>query len=178
MPPRSPNSTLSIDVFELARVGGEVVGALSLADLHRMLPSLASGEGEVTFRYVGLMDEQGRPAGTLTVSATVQLDCDRCTKPVAVPLFSEARYYFVATAAELGRIPVDEVDEEPLLGSKRFDLATLIEDDAILALPMSPRHTACNSESAALLGPAGGDGQAQERPRPFAALSQLKPRRT
>ncbi len=178
MPPRSLDSALSIDVFELARVGGEVVGALSLADLHRLLPSLTSPEGELTFRYVGHMDEQGRPAGTLSVSATVQLECDRCTTPVAVPLISEVRYYFVATAAELGRIPVEEVDEEPLLGSKRFDLATLIEDDAILALPMSPRHPVCNGEPSGVVGPAGGDGQAQERPRPFAALAQLKPRRT
>ena len=174
----SADLPLLIDVFELARVGGEVVGALALADLHRVLPSLASGEGEVQYRYVGRRDEHGRPAGALQVKATVQLVCDRCTQPVAVPLASAAHYYFVATEAELGRIPVDEADDEPLLGSTRFSLLTRIEDDAILALPMSPRHAHCDHAQLAVdPGAADADSVARERPHPFAALAKLKPRR-
>jgi hypothetical protein len=56
---------LIIDVFELARLGGEAAGALPVANLRRLLPSLASNEGELHFRYRGYLDNQGRPAGTL-----------------------------------------------------------------------------------------------------------------
>jgi len=180
MPTPSADTKLLIDVFERARTGGEAGGTLPIADLRRLLPSLASKEGEVQFRYRGYVDDQGRPAGTLSLAATVQLICDRCAQPVAVPLVSQARYYFVASEAELGRIPVDESDEEPLLGSARFSLLTLIEDDAILALPMSPRHVSCESRPALEPGAAGrkgAEGDAEERPRPFAALAKLKPRR-
>jgi uncharacterized protein len=176
MPPSSAASVLVIDVFELARLGGEAAGALPVANLPRLLPSLASNEGELQFRYRGYRDDQGRPAGMLELTATVQLVCDRCMHPVALPLFSKSQYYFVATEADLARIPVDESDEEPLLGSARFDLVTLIEDDAILALPMSPRHATCD-DTVSPDGPVGADGVAQERPHPFAALAKLKPRR-
>jgi uncharacterized protein len=178
MPPLSAAIPLIIDVFELARLGDEAAGALPVANLRRLLPSLASNEGELHFRYRGYLDNQGRPAGTLEFETTVQLVCDRCTNPVALPLISKAQYYFVATEAELARIPVDESDEEPLLGSTRFDLVTLIEDDAILALPMSPRHAACDFAPAVDAdGVEGADGAARERPHPFAALAKLKPRR-
>lgn len=178
MATRSAASPLLIDVFQAARQGDAIEGALSLSAMQRLRPSLTSDEGEVRYRYVGCKDALGRPAGALTVSATVQLVCDRCSRPVDVQLTNEANYYFVATESELGRIPVDEADEEPLLGSMRFDLASLIEDDAILALPMSPRHDVCGPGLVTAPRETDDGEGAETRRHPFADLAKLKPRQT
>jgi uncharacterized protein len=44
-------------------------------------------------------------------------------------------------------LPIDDAPDEPLLGSRRFDVAALVEEQAILALPISPRHAACTAPS-------------------------------
>jgi uncharacterized protein len=102
--------------------------------------------------------------------------------PVLLPVSLQSSFFFVQTEAELARIPVDDTDDEPLLGSRRFDLDELVEDELILALPISPRHADCRSTAGASDGDAGeggvtapdlGDG----RPSPFAVLAGLKPRR-
>jgi len=164
-----------IDVFELARSGGSVAGVAALARMARLLPSLADDAGELRFALRGFTDERGRPAAELELEGAVTLACDRCAKPVRHTLSSRARYYFVRSEQELARIAIDETAEEPLLGSARFDLQQLLEDEAILALPMSPRHSGC--------APQPGRSAARESeppgaPHPFAELARaLKARR-
>jgi len=167
-----------IDVFELARVAATVQGSLPLARMARLRPSLAVSDGDLAFAYRGRTDERGRPAGQLTFRGQVAQTCDRCGAPVVHELAGETHYYFVRTEAELGRIPVDESEEEPLLGSPRFDLCELLEDEAILALPMSPRHEDCEAGPAGRAAPAAQpEGHDDARPHPFAALAQLRSRR-
>jgi len=171
----------NIDVFDMAREGAEVGGRLAFTRMPRLLTSLALSQGGINYTYRGSIDERGRPAGRLAFAGTAQLKCDRCGAVVPVELSAQATYYFVRSAEELDRIPVDDADDEPLLGSQRFDLQQLIEDETILALPISPRHDACQS-----LAPLArersdaGDEPARSGPEeghPFAALAQLKARR-
>jgi uncharacterized protein len=61
-------------------------------------------------------------------------------------------------------IVVDE--SEPLLGSRNFAPAQLVEDEVILALPISPRHTHCRMEEKSVASP--------EKHRALAALAALK----
>ncbi len=165
---------LVIDVFELARTGGVVDGRLPLASFERLQPSLAAAGGELVYRYDASVDTEGRPAGRLSLAGAVPLVCDRCSGPVQWPIDVLASYYFVRTDAELARIPVDETDEEPLVGSARFNLRALIEDELILALPISPRHDDCRAPAV----PGQPSAVAVDpRPSPFAALAGLKPRR-
>lgn len=165
-----------LDVFEAARQQRVVVGRLAVASLGRLRSSLATAEGTIDFRYAGAVDARGRPAARLGFSGTVDLVCDRCNGPLAVALQGEARYFFVRGEDELARIPVDDTEEEPLLGSSQFDLFELIEDEVILALPISPRHGDCRPPAAAADVSSATEEAAPMR-RPFAALAQLKPRR-
>jgi len=87
---------------------------------------------------------------------------------VLLPIDERARFFFVTDEAELGRLPIDDAPDEPLLGSAQFDLAALIEDQVILALPISPRHEGCDSPLRQL--PASGEPTRQA----FAALAGLK----
>jgi len=160
------------DVWELSRRRGSVQGELALGVAARLAEQLADREGALRYRFSGGADELGRPAARLEVDGTVQARCDRCGGPVEVTIRERARFYFVADEEELKRLPLDEADEEPLLGSHRFDLACLVEDQAILALPLSPRHDDCAAPTSAEADRADDD----ETHRPFEALAALKKR--
>jgi uncharacterized protein len=163
-----------VDVFELARTAGGVEGVLPLAQMPRLAPSLVRTEGELAFEMRGYLDPRGRPAAVLSFRGKALMTCDRCGTPATCVLTGSARFYFVRTEQELARIPVDESEDEPLLGSERFDLHELLEDEAILALPISPRHADCAAP--AIATPDMGL-DADDKPHPFAALAQLKSRR-
>lgn len=159
-----------VDVWELSRQRGCVVGELALADAPRLCVQLTDADGALRFRLSGLRDRLGRPAATLEVQGAVRVRCDRCGGPVELPIREHAQFHFVSEERELGSLPIDESDEEALVGSPRFDLASLVEDQAILALPISPRHEHCAApEALEARRPA-------ERPthRPFASLADLK----
>lgn len=163
-----------VDVFELARTGASIEGDVPFAQMERMLPSLAKADGALQYVLSGFTDDRGRAAARLAFSGQVEQTCDRCGMAVSLGLEGEAHYYFVRTEQDLARIPVDESLEEPLLGSTRFDLFELLEDEAILALPISPRHDCCSEPAMPALEDVAGDGG---QPHPFAALAQLKSRR-
>lgn len=109
-------------------------GSVAFVDLPRLQSSLAESQGALDFQLRGFVDARGRPAAELEFSGSSHLSCDRCGKPVVHDLAGKAIYYFVRSERELACIPVDESVEEPLLGSSRFDLTELLEDEAILRL--------------------------------------------
>lgn len=158
------------DVWELSRRQGTVEGELALADAPRLAGQLADVEGALRYRLSGLVDGLGRPAARLRVQGGVRARCDRCGGPVEVRIDEEAQFHFVADEDELGRLPIDESPEEPLLGSHRFDVAGVVEDQAILALPISPRHDNCTAAAPAEVDRTAGG----ETHRPFEALAALK----
>jgi uncharacterized protein len=157
-----------VDVFDFAAHARAVHGAVPIADLPRLVESLREATGELRYDFQGHTDAHGRPAATLRLRGGVVLTCDRCSGPLAHELAVEQRFFFVRDERELEALPVDpEADADPLVGSRSFDLAALVEDEAILALPMSPRHAACPAGTA----PAKA---AEPKPHPFAALAALK----
>lgn len=169
-----------VDVFELARRGSGVDGEAPISAFERVMPSLASGRGSVQFAFRCGLDDRGRLAASLRFGVDVDFLCDRCGHPVPWRLEGASRFWFVHTEEELAGLPVDESDEEPLLGSARFDLWTLLEDELLLALPMSPRHPDCRSLqlTAAASSVEPSPERSAGRPHPFAALARLKARRS
>ena len=160
----------SCDVWELSRRGGSIEGELALKDAPRLAEQLADTAGALRYRLRGRVDGLGRPAAALQVEGRVRSRCDRCGGAVEVHIDERAQFFFVADEKELGTLPIDESPEEPLLGSRRFDVAALVEDQAILALPISPRHDDC-AAAAPAEPEAGSDGDAH---RPFEALAALR----
>lgn len=162
-----------VDVYGLARTSGCVSGALPVARMRRLAPALADATGEVRYEFKGCRDARNRPAAQLDIEARLRLVCDRCGEPLDATVDETARFYFVPDAQTLETVPIEDIDEEPLIGSERFDLAALIEDQLILALPMTPRHARC--ELGAPSDAADPDDD-DSRPNPFAVLGALKSR--
>jgi len=172
-----------IDVYAAARSGAGWGGRLSLAAMPRLCASLTDGPGDrdalLAYECRGSTDAHGRPALELHLAAVLPVRCDRCGQKLALALEAQRTFYFVNSQAELAAIPIDDTPEEPLLGSPQFDLAGLIEDEAILQLPISPRHPDCVAlfpdvpPTPVIVDAAAADGRP---PHPFAGLAALRER--
>jgi uncharacterized protein len=162
-----------VDVFELARDRRTIEGELPLAELPRMAASLLRTDGSLHYWIGGDPDERGRPGATMRLRASLVLECQRCTSELVFPLEREARFRFVVSESELNALPIENDDVDVLVGSRHMNVNDWIEDEAILSLPLVPRHARCQPVVAHSLTAAGAD-ESTERPNPFSALAGLK----
>ncbi|GEM_PF-1027754 len=163
-----PVTLPTIDVFTLARSNGRIEGRTELSHMDRLVPLLASTDGGLAWELECATDPRGRPAASLRVRGMVVVSCDKCGLNLELPIDIDSEFWFVRTEAELNAQPINVDESEPLLGSLSFAPAQLVEDEVILALPISPRHTQCRLERQPVAEP----GQH----RALAALSALKSR--
>lgn len=150
--------------------GRVVSGRRDLAGFARLtegLPAQADTQVEWSVRGEGTV--AGKRFIDVRAQARVTLECQRCLKPFVLPLRVENRLEVVRSPSELE----DDEEIERIVGSTRFDVLELIEDELILCLPAIPKHDVCPSVP-------GGSGPSDEpdaeaaRPSPFAALEKLK----
>jgi uncharacterized protein len=161
----------TVDVVQLARDDDSVEAELDAAQLPRLSAMLAPPMGQIRYRLQGRVDEQGRPGVTLRLQGRLGLTCDLCGGRLDWTLDESSGYFLVDDEAQLGMLPITAEGDEPLLASRRFDLQDLVEEQAILALPISPRHPECEQKVRA--------SQAEQgTTRPFSALASLKRGRT
>jgi len=162
-------------------------GELPLADAPRLAGSVlraadGAADDPVQWHAVGSMQpvSSGAPQCVvdIVIRATATLECQRCLQPMAQPLRVERRFRFVEGEDEAARLD-DELEEDVLALSPRFDLLALIEDELLLAMPLVPRHDVCPDPPAALRMADGEAPTAAELPKdredhPFAALAALR----
>ena len=160
-----------VNVFEMARGAQTYQGDIPLARLERLAQGLSTPEGTVSFTAQGFRDALGRPALRLDWQTSLTLACDKCGSAVPVDLAAQGLFYFVPDEASLEREPIDDAPEEALVGSDTFDLTALLEDEVILALPISPRHDRCG---AAPEPEVSEEAVSADRRTPFAGLAALR----
>jgi uncharacterized protein len=167
------NMKWTVDVFELAREARRVAGEVESADLVRLAPMLARPEGRIQFQIHGRTDPAGRCAASLELHGQLKLTCDLCGSELDWTLDpASVGFFFVEDEAQLSALPISVEGDEPLLGSRHFDLLDLVEDQTILSLPISPRHPGCERT-------ARSDQKSDDsRTHPFAQLAALKRGRT
>jgi uncharacterized protein len=134
---------------------------------------LARAEGRIQFQIHGRTDPAGRCAASLELHGQLKLTCDLCGSELDWTLDpASVGFFFVEDEAQLSALPISVEGDEPLLGSRHFDLLDLVEDQTILSLPISPRHPGCERT-------ARSDRKSDDsRTHPFAQLAALKRGRT
>lgn len=155
-----------LDAVVQAAQGALVEREYPLAGFARLRDRLAEPAGVARMRLaLHRIDEV--PTGQLVVTAKVNVICQRCLQPMTSVLRSESDVAFAAGESE--RVPggYELIAGDP----KRVDLAELVEDELLLALPPIPRHAA--GESCRLPGTAAEEPPAPEMRRPFAGLKDL-----
>jgi uncharacterized protein len=163
---------MPVDVFDLAARGERVEGEFELARLPRLAESLLDTDGTLRYVVKGLVDADGHPAADLSLRGRLRVECQRCNAPLAVDLERDTRFRFVHSEAELEALPLEDDEADVIVGSHVMDLAAWVEDEAILSLPLVPRHESCSPV-------ASKSGQVEpttNRPNPFAVLAALKGR--
>jgi len=167
---RSPKP-LTVDVFELARERGLIEGDLPVDALPRLASSLLRADGALHFSIRGEVDAQLHPGAELQLRADFVLQCQRCSREMRYALRRDVHFRFVGSDEELAAIPIVDDEVEVIVGSHSMAIAPWIEDEAILSLPVVPRHEDCRTLVASEVTDAG---PAVDRPNPFAALAALK----
>lgn len=161
----SPDPGQQHEVAALAASNAVIETAVALSKLERIRPLLRrdAGMAHGQFRFHredAFVTAEGR------VSARLTLTCQRCLEEMVLPVDVESRLAFVASTAAGAEVPASR---EPVLAADgHVSLATLIEEELLLALPLAPMHRATES-CVARTGPKPGES----RQRPFAGLREL-----
>lgn len=138
---------------------------MPLSGLGRLHDLLASREGEIFFRLEGYRGRQGESLLQLEVSGQLPLACQRCLGTVSFDLEVDNLLQLVPEGAELSQDELEDDTRDFLPVARELDVAELVEDEILLALPVAPRHEKCGLPGAA---------DAADRVNPFAALAGLK----
>jgi uncharacterized protein len=158
-----------IDAFELCRNRGRLEGEFQVAKLPRLAEESVNGAGTVRWSLQGDTDQRGYPRMTLSVVGSVHLMCQRCLAPFEFNISSDASLALArdeASADEMDALLADE-STEVIVGSREFNIAELVEDEVLLAIPSAPKHEACAIQAVP-------DGEPAQKVSPFAVLKGLK----
>lgn len=159
-----------IDAFEFCRLKERREGEIAVADLPRLAEESIDKSGFVRWSLQGGSNRQGHPQLNLSVSGTVRLMCQRCLTPFDFVIASDSVLVLASdedSADEIDALLGDEA-VEVIVGSRNFDIAQVIEDEALLTIPLSSKHETCPDQS---LPEAAKDA---EKVSPFAVLKNLK----
>ena len=156
----------------LAETGAVLRGSVSLGSMTRLATYLYDAEGGVEVELAFGIDEQGIKYTTGRIQAVLHLICQRCLQSLKYPLDVETTLGLVRPE-EAPRLP--EGYEPLIFEEPSVDLARIVEDELILALPIVPMHAPNECQVRAEPAPndqAGTDRGDDER-RPFAQLADL-----
>jgi len=158
-----------IDSMKFAREAGELRATLAIADLPRLHDALFDPSGELTYRLTGAVDKDNVAFLRLDIAGALRMACQRCLGPVEFNLSTRRNFELVPAGQELGDPAQEPADIERIHADANLDVDMLVEDEAILGLPMVARHDSgpC-SEFPAFRQESG------ERNSAFDSLSTLK----
>jgi uncharacterized protein len=153
-----------IDPLEFAEKKRRIVGLIPLNKMDRIREMVLNGEGEAKFD-LEFKKEGRRAVVSGGVEADLVLECQCCLEPLVWPVRDEVHLGVVSSIDEGNLLPEPL---EPLLLDKTgvIDVADIVADELLLAIPSIPQHSHCASPKTE----AGMDS----RENPFAVLAQLK----
>src|SRR5262245_21659137 len=151
----------TIDGRQFALDHGAIAGTLGIGDLPR-LAEMGCGSASLRYALRGAKRPDGRLTCTVEIAGRVEFTCQRCLRPAELPVALASELELAATQAAIDQAQ-DDVDR--ILATKAMDVAEIVEDETMLALPMVPMHERC--ENSSLQGETATVS-------PFAALARLR----
>lgn len=163
-----------VDPFRFAAENRVAQGELPLAGLSRLGDVLFASEGGLRWKLSGFTVQAVEAVGggaaaeprlELEVGGQLELCCQRCLGSLEWPVVIHSLLHPVRAGEVIAdeELEDDEVDAFEVDGD--LDVPSLIEDEVLLALPISPRHENCTPSSA---------GETSTEESPFAALASLR----
>jgi uncharacterized protein len=160
-----PVSGAVIDSLEFARAAGRFEGRVAVAEFDRLAELIGNSSGALDCTVLGERDSEGQSYLVVRVAGELELRCQRCLKSLFWSVSLSSRLLLVAPNTDWPDDDLAEDECDAIGAEKALPLLPLLEDEVILALPLSPRHEMCD--------PPVPDGEDRES-SPFAALAKLK----
>lgn len=159
-----------IDAADFCRLKERVADEVAVAELGRLAQECADASGTLRWSLQGGIDSAGHDRLELSIAGTVQLICQRCLAPFAHRIASEA--ILILAPDEESADQIEQLLEDDaidvIVGAKRLDVMALVEDEALLALPIAPKHEVCPDPAVA------GRREGEPEPSPFSVLKNWK----
>ena len=177
MKQESPPTHLDVKAF--AHAASTIAGHDLLSKYERLMQEVQGLGSDHVLNWSAQGELRADEAGAeqiwlhLTVDVSLPLMCQRCLGPVDIVVAVKQSFRFVGSeeAAEAQ----DEGSEEDVLAlSQEFNLADLIEDEVLMAMPVVPRHEECPVEVQLEVVDPGFDAASAEKRNPFAVLAKLQ----
>lgn len=169
----------NVNILAFAKANDTLHADERLLRFDRLLEETQGLGAETPLRYAATGALHTDAAGVdeawihLEAEVTLALTCQRCLSPVDATVRFERDFRFVATE-ELAAIEDEESDEDVLVLSRNFNLAELVEDELLMALPVAPKHAVCPVPVKLQAADSDFVDEPAEKPNPFAVLEQLK----
>ncbi len=154
---------------DFCKAEGVLEGVIPITGLERLASVCADTTGNVTWKVIGSLDIYQKPRLLLSVSGDIRLVCQRCLDVMSFRLDTETEVVITFSESEADEVEFvleDDDRTEVVVSDGKVDVMDLIEDEALLALPLSPRHVACPDENVSRWK--------EKKDSPFAILEQLK----
>lgn len=136
-PAREPNLAVDnvVDAEVCARAGSTIARRFSAAELPR-LREAGGNDGSSIEAQFQFSQFDGRPAVAGELLGRAMLTCQRCMRPVAIDI--DDTFQVLLVDAERSDEPGGY--EPVVVNPSRLDLGWLVEEQALLALPLVPMH--------------------------------------
>jgi uncharacterized protein len=152
-----------IDARRFSREHRVLEGVLPVSGFARMTDVLAGDAGEAAWRLVGETGGRGELLLRIEVTAVLPLRCQRCLEAVQESVDIDRRLALVDEDAAVTQAELEDDRVDVLPVAKMLDVAALVEDELLLALPIAPRHADCALPTSL---------PRAEEPKPFAGLAE------
>jgi len=159
-----------LDLYAMAEAGREMQGRVELVKLERVLPSLASREGELQVALKSGKDQDGTHYLSGSIQGKLKLQCQRCLEPLDYSLDLDFCLGLVRSQDEIAGLP--ERFEPLLVTTEPTSMIEVISDEVLLALPIVELHK--DMKDCQQLETEYKASADSGRENPFAVLAQLK----
>lgn len=129
---------LYIDIRKAFDLESVLEGSCSLERLPRFADCLASRDGEVGGKLRFGLTRTGRRMITGSVSATVEVVCQRCLEPLSLELADTIQLALVESESQIDSL---EAGWDPwMIDGPKISIASLLEEQLMLCMPLVSYH--------------------------------------
>ena len=129
---------LYIDIRKAFDLESVFEGCCSFERLPRFAECLASPDGEVSSKLRFGLTGTGRRVITGSVSATVEVVCQRCLEPLSLELADTIQLALVESESQIDSL---EAKWDPwMVDGPRISIASLLEEQLMLCMPLVSYH--------------------------------------
>lgn len=177
----SDRLAVRIDPIKLANSGDRLTGWVPITQMPRLCDLLTNSEGRVEATIQFGQIDQGTRFITGEAEAVVSVVCQRCLEEMTFNLRAEFSLGLVETESEAQTLP--EEFEPKLIGDEMLEIAEMLEDELILAMPIISMHDEADCRCEALKYCAPADIKPEtiadsNTRRPMAGLKALLDKKT